>query len=369
MRATVAEIDANNIRYNINRIREKAPECTVIAMIKANAYGHGMINCAKVLRQENVEFLGVAMIDEAIQLRNSGDNGSIIILPSAQEDEAADFIKYNIHTTFSRFEVLKAFGEYSNSVQKKIDSHLFIDTGMNRDGFEPSDIPDILDIIKNYPYLNLIGICTHFASSDSEDLTFAEYQNNVFKESIKIAKANGFEPKYIHAANSAAIINLPDCQYNTIRPGISLYGYLGETFLLDKIDLKPILTLKTNVQLVKPLSKGETTGYSLRYIADKDTNLAVIPIGYGDGYFRGLFNRVQCLVNGKRYQSIGTICMDQLMIDIGSDDVKPGDEVVLIGNQGSEQITVYELSDLMNTIPYEITSSLTDRVPKKLINF
>lgn len=368
MGITAAEVSANALRHNLQMIRLAAPGRAVTAMVKANAYGHGMINCAKVLRKENVEYLGVAFIDEAVKLRLAGDKGNILVLVSALPEEVSKFIEYEIEPAFSSFEALEAFAKSAGAAGKSVKGHLFIDTGMHRDGIQPHQALEFMQKAEDVKSIDIIGICTHLSTADSEDRTFAEKQISIFIDTVTKLQNVGFEFKYIHANNSAGIVNHLSDIFTMVRPGISLYGYMAEKVLADKINLMPSMTLKTKVIITKPVYKGETVGYSLRYIAENDTNVAIIPVGYGDGYFRNLTNRAHCLIKGKRYNLIGTVCMDQCIADIGYDDINAGDEVVLIGAQGTESILPYELADLISSIPYEITTAITERVPKVIVD-
>jgi len=366
MRFTVAELSESNLRHNVSQIKKFAPNSSIVAMVKANAYGHGIEKYWRILRSEYVEYLGFAFVDEALEVRQMGDDGKMMVLVNAQEDEIEKYIEYNIEPTISSFEILHLFSEKARQANKTVKAHLFIDTGMHRDGIHPVDTLKFTSVAQNLPNLELIGICSHLSTAD-DDIDFAREQMELFIKTIKKIEETGFKFKYKHLSNSAGLVNIPCKECNLVRPGISLHGIMSSNELAEKMYLKPVLSLKSRVQLVKQVNKGETVGYSKKFIADKDTNVAVVPIGYGDGLFRSLTNRMQCLINGKRYKQIGTICMDECMFDIGNDYVKIGDEVVIIGKQGNDEITVYELSNLAGTIPYEITTLITQRVPRLLV--
>ena len=369
MRATIAEISASNIRHNIAEIRRMAPGCAVFAMVKANSYGHDDVQTSRILREEGVEYLGVAFIDEAMKLRNSGDTGNILIIVSAQPEEADFFIDFNVQTTFSSFEILRAFAKRAAERHSIINAHLFIDSGMNRDGIRPEQAVEFMKEASQYKNINIIGICTHFADSDSEYPEFTKMQIQRFNYALKELADAGFDDfKYIHASNSAAILNFPEAHFNAVRPGISLYGLMGRKELAEKANLKPIMTLKSKVQLVKGIKKGDSVAYSLKYFAKEDTTVAIIPIGYGDGLPRGFSGRAECIIGGKRYPFIGTVCMDQFIAELGPEtDIVAGDEVMLIGKQGDEEITAYDYAAMDETIPYEITARLSRRVPRIMV--
>jgi alanine racemase len=364
MRYTVAELDESNLRHNISQIKKFAPNSSIVAMVKANAYGHGIEHCAKILREEGVEYLGFAFVDEAIEVRQMGDNGKMIVLVSAQEDEIDKYLDYNIETTFSSFDIARLFAERAKVRNHTVFAHLFVDTGMHRDGVAPGEALKFIEKVEKLGNIQIIGICSHLSTADSDDLGFAWEQMELFNRTVEHIESKGYKFKYKHLSNSAGLVNIPCKACNLVRPGISLYGLMSTQELAQKMGLKPVLSLKSRVQLIKPVKKGETVGYSLKYIAEKDTNVAVVPIGYGDGLLRNLSNKMQCLINGKRYNQIGTICMDECMFDIGNDDIRQLDEVVLIGKQGSEEITVYEIAEIAGTISYEVTTLITKRVPR-----
>lgn len=368
MRYTVAELNESNLRHNISQIKKFAPNSSIVAMVKSNAYGHGIEHYAKVLRQEGVEYLGFAFVDEAIEVRQLGDSGKMIVLVSAQEDEIEKYLEFNIETTFSSFEIARLFSEKAKAQNKVVYAHLFVDTGMHRDGVSPEEAAKFIENANKLENVEIIGICSHLSTADSDDLEFALEQMEIFNRTVEYIESKGYKFKYKHLSNSAGLVNIPCKACNLVRPGISLHGLMSTEELAEKMDLKPVLSLKSRVQLIKPVKKGETVGYSLKYIAEKDTNVAVVPIGYGDGLLRNLSNKMQCLIKGKRYNQIGTICMDECMFDIGNSEVAPLDEVVIIGRQGDEEISVYEIAELAGTITYEVTTLITKRVPRKIIN-
>jgi len=367
MRLTFAEISERDVRHNIMMIKKFSESSSIVAMIKANAYGHDAKIYSKILRAEGIEYLGFAFIEEAIEIRQFGDCKKMMILVPAVENDADAYIDYSLETCFSSIDTLNAFGEAANNRKNIINGHLFIDTGMNRDGIKPEDAIDFMKKASEHKYINIVGICSHLSTADSDDYSFGLEQMELFRRTISDLEKSGFYFKYKHISNSAGLVNIPRYECNLVRPGISFHGVMSSEGLAAKMKLKPTLSLKSSVQLVKSINKGDTVGYSLKYIADKDTNIAVVPIGYGDGLMRNLTNKMQCLINGKRYNQIGSICMDECMFEIGNDNINPSDEVVIIGKQGNEEINIYELSNLLNTIPYEITTLITNRVPRILI--
>ncbi len=366
MRGTTAVISTSNIRHNFKRIKELAPKSGVMAIVKANAYGHGMINVSKILVEDGVDYLGVAFIDEAIELRKNKIKSKIVVLVPESPEEAHLFVKHNIEAAVSSLEFVKALSASATSQKKIAKIHIYIDTGMSRDGVYTNEALYFVRKCSEMSNIKLVGICTHFSTSGS-DLEFANYQLEKFKKVIKELKNNKFWFKYVHASNSSAIVNLPESQFNLVRPGIAIYGYISDPELADIYDVLPVMELKSKVIAVRGIVKGDSVGYGREFVSKKDTKIATISIGYGDGYFKNLTNKANCIIKSKKYQIVGTVCMDECMVDVGMDDVKVGEDVVLIGKRGNEEITVDELAVKVGTIPYEITTALSARVPRVFI--
>lgn len=333
-------------------------------VVKADAYGHGIVEITKLLRNENTELIGVAFADEAVKLRNSGDTGDIFVLIPGTDYDAELYVAYNLQASVMDLQIANKLSNLALKRGIRIRTHLFINTGMNRDGISPKDALKFMNEVSKYNGIEMIGIMTHLASSELEDKTFANFQLKQFDDTILELKKNNYHFKKIHSLNSAGALNFPNNKYNMARCGIGLYGYLDYPEMAHKLSLKPILTLKSKIININNITKGDTVGYSLNYISDSDRKIAVVPFGYGDGFHRVLSNKAQCLIRGKKYNLVGTICMDQCLIDIGNDNVNIGDEVIFIGNQGSEQISAFDIAQQMGTIPYEITTALKHRVPR-----
>ena len=352
-------------------LRNKAKDKHILAMVKANAYGHSMIDVSKFLRTQNIEYLGVALIHEAVKIRQAGDNGKILVMVSPEPSDADLFIDYNIETAFSSFEILKAFEKRAAERDVIIYGHLYVDTGMHRDGMAIEDAIPFMDYVRDSQNIKITGLMSHLATADMPDINFGDRQIERF-ESIRLKLYKlGYKFKYIHCCNSAGILNYPSAHYNMVRPGISIYGMMSNKKMAEEMNLKPVLTWKTKVMHCVNVPKGDYIGYSnspaYPYFAKKDMLIAVVPSGYADGLPRVLTNKLQCLINDKRFSSVGSICMDEFMVDITGSDVKQGDEVVIIGKQGEEEIAVYELAELSNSIPYERTSAISDRITRMLV--
>ncbi|MBX3042913.1 MAG: alanine racemase [Candidatus Kapabacteria bacterium] len=368
MRSTIAEINLFNLRHNLKMIRKAAGNSDIMPVIKADAYGHGAVRIAQELRKEGVDVIGVAFADEAVRLRREGDTGEIFILIPGTELDIDFYAAYNLQASVEDFEVLRKLSEEAVKRNMKIKTHLFINSGMNRDGIKPENAIEFMNESSRLAGIEMIGILTHLASSELDDRTFANYQLNQFDDTIEKLKAAGYNFKYIHSLNSGGVLNFSDPKYNIARCGISLYGYMDFENMSQKLDLKPVMTLKSKVININTVSEGDNVGYSLKYISDSQKKVAVVPFGYGDGYHRILSGKADCLIHGRRYKLVGTICMDQCLIDVGNDDVTIGDEVVFLGVQGNDTITAYELAEVMGTIPYEITTAIKERVPRIYID-
>ncbi|HYF03873.1 MAG TPA: alanine racemase, partial [Patescibacteria group bacterium] len=344
MRFTVAEINTDFFRHNLAQIRARVPDTPIMAMVKANAYGHGIVKCSQILREEGVEMLGVAFANEAIMLRNTGDRGTIVVMTPPEAEEAEFFAHYDLQAVASSLEVMVALSNEFQQQGKVLKAHLYIDTGMRRDGIQPDEAVEFMRVCSVLKNVEMIGVCTHFATSDDADKSFVTEQLECFKNCVELLKEKGFEFQYIHTANTGAIADLSESYFNLIRPGISLYGYHPSDVLENPMDLKPVMQLKTRIISLRRIPAGESVSYARRYFTTDETTIGSIPIGYGDGFPRALTNRAEVLIRGKRYNQVGAICMDQCMVDLGDEDIHIGEEVVLLGKQGSEEITAAEIA-------------------------
>jgi alanine racemase len=308
--------------------------------------------------------LGVAYPSEGLELRNAGETRKILIIIPPEVDEISEIIENNLDITIGHIEHIEEINFIAKRKNARIKAHIYINSGMNRDGISPVEFKTLVQNLKNYNAIDFEGVCTHLAASDFDDKTFANQQINTFKELISFAENFGVKFKYIHSANSGAIASLPNSHFNLVRPGIALHGLMPRADYANLMNLKPTLSLKTHIKKIHKIKKKDTVGYSFKYIAPNSTKIAVIPIGYGDGVTCNLTNNAQCLIRGKRFNLVGSICMDQMFIDIKNENINEGEQVVLIGKQGADEISVYEIAKQANTIPYEITTSILKRVPR-----
>lgn len=364
-RPTWAEVDLDAIRYNFNQIKKRvSPGVKVMAVVKGNAYGHGIVEVSKTLCRAGVDYLGVATLDEAIQLRQNNIVKPILILGSILPHEIDAALKYNIALTGCSNELLRELNKRAERKRKKANVHLKIDTGMGRIGVWHDEALRFINWILNYKNLFLEGIYTHFSSAGRDEF-FTNYQMGSFEKLLRRLENDGIHIPIRHSANSIATIDMRRSHLNMVRPGIIIYGMYPKKSFAKFFKLKPALSLKTKIVFIKDVPQGRSISYGRTYITYKDTKIATLPIGYADGYERILSNKAYVLVKGQRARVVGKVTMDQVMIDVGHiKDVRLGDEVVLIGKQGKDQITTEELARLSGTIPYEIACSIGSRVPR-----
>jgi len=364
-------IDLNAIKNNIQnlkRITDKKSK--FMAVVKADAYGHGAVRVAQTALQSGADWLGVARLNEACELRKAGIEAPILVFGYIHPSQAVMINDLDLVTTVYGLNMAKALSREAKLLNTSIKVHLKVDTGMGRVGMlikpvKKQVLKKIQDIVK-LPGLDLKGIYTHFAAADSKDRTYTDLQIELFASLLEDLKKMGIEFETCHAANSAGIIEFPQSHFNMVRAGISIYG-LYPSFEVDqsKIKLTPAMTLKSIVTAVREVPKGFYVSYGMTHETQKKTRLASVPIGYADGFSRQFSSNGSMLVKGYRAPVVGRVCMDQTMIDVGDiPDVNPGCEVVLIGSQGSETLGADELANRINTINYEMVSALTARVKK-----
>lgn len=367
-----AEINLDAARNNIEGIRKiTSKEAGIMAVVKADAYGHGAFELSKVFLKYGADRLAVATIDEAEQLRLQGIDNPILILGCTHFSRIEDIVKYDITQAVFTYDVAKLISDEAIKQNKVAKIHIKIDTGMGRIGFMPnSEAVEIIQKINKLKNLQIEGIFTHFATADEKDKDFTYEQFNKFNSIIHSIELKGISIPVKHCANSAGIMELPEMHLNMVRPGIILYGmYPSNEVDKSKLKLMPVLSLKASVVYVKEVPKGTSISYGRTYITEKDTKIATIPIGYADGYSRLLSSKGSVIINGKKAPIVGRVCMDQMMVDVTEiDDVQIGDEVTLIGGYNSkESITAEDIASMIGTINYEVTCMISKRIPRVYI--
>jgi alanine racemase len=353
-------------------IRSSIPRRTeILAVVKADAYGHGFMDISRELERLGVNAFGVAFLAEGIQLRKSGSDKPILLLGGVYPGQERKCIGYNLSTTIFTLEQAQALNQAASNGKlfRKAQLHLKVDTGMGRLGVPYGDVPQFLAELKKLPHIDLEGLISHFASADELDESgqyFTRQQADRFSWAVAETRKAGFKPRYIHIANSAAALlrEIPEC--NLIRPGITMYGALPSADFQGKLELKPVMHLKSRIAMLKWVEPGTTISYGRRFTAGQRTLIASVPVGYADGYPRALTNRGEALVRGQRAKVAGTVCMDWIMLDVtGIEGVSVGDTVTLMGCDDSGNcIHAEELAVRADTIPYAIFCGISKRVPR-----
>lgn len=360
------EVDLDKLEYNYKEVKKRINSNTVVmAIVKADAYGHGALEIASRLVECGVERLGVALPEEGAELRKAGFKLPIQVLGEVLPSQYSLLLDYNLIPTIGRLDTLRAINKLAldRSIRSKV--HIKIDTGMGRIGYTPEASLEFILKIIGFKGIELEGLMTHFATADEENKEYAYHQWERFDYLIRKLNGKGVSVPISHAANSAAVIDLPDFQLNMVRPGIMLYGLRPSAEVDQDIKLKPILSWKSRVVFVKEVSAGTAISYGSTYITDKKSRIATIPLGYADGYPRLLSNKGYVLIAGQQAPIVGRICMDQFMVDVTDiSGVNVGDDVVLIGEQGQKEISATEIADMVGTINYEITCLISKRVPR-----
>ncbi|MBI5894180.1 MAG: alanine racemase [Deltaproteobacteria bacterium] len=363
-RPTTAFIDLDAIRYNYLQLKKQLAEgVNILAVVKADAYGHGAVQAAKTLEEIGCRYFGVAILEEAVELRDAGIKSDILILGGIYNEQTADVIKYNLTPVVFDSETVISL---NSAAKGKIKIHVKIDTGMGRLGLLPNQVAGFFKGLKDLKNIEIEGVLTHLAEIDEDERGFSGGQMDLFLKAIDIIKGMGFDPLFKHIANSAATVNLPSTHFNLVRPGIMLYGSYPVKILKKMIDLKPVMRLATRIIQIKKIPIGHSVSYGRQFVADRESIIATVPIGYGDGYPRHLSNKGEMLVRGARAKVAGVVCMDLTMLDVTDiKDVCEGDEVTVIGRDGGEEIAVEEIAEKAETIPYEILCGINKRVPRE----
>jgi alanine racemase len=366
MRPTIAQINLTNLAHNVKVIRNHLPPAMgMTAVVKADAYGHGALAVSRVALDQGATSLAVATPEEGIELREAGFTVPILLLGLTFPEDAKNIITYGLTATACTFEQINHLAQVARTQNRQAKVMLKMDTGMNRIGFAPQDLLRYAEYALSFAEIDLRGCFTHLATADSNDKQQALNQVELFRQSLEQLADKQIHLPYISFANSASIVDLDCSLCNHVRPGIILYGLAPSNKMQRKLDLKPVMELKTKVVYVKQVPAGAAIGYGRTFTATHATYIATLPIGYADGYHRLLSNKAAVLIGGKRCPLVGTVCMDQIMVDLGPDfSGEIGAEAVLFGRQGTAEITVDELADLAQTINYELVCAISKRVPR-----
>jgi alanine racemase len=358
---TYAEVNLSALKHNIAEIRKLlAPSVKFMAVVKANAYGHGAPAVARAAVEAKAEYLGVANLKEALELREAGILSPILILTESPTSVADEIIQHDLTQTIYSFSEAQALSEEAQKRKKNVKVHVKIDTGMGRVGVLPSEAIAFLTKIFSLPGLRVEGIFTHFARADEPDHPFTPEQFQKFQQIIQRVPHIPLK----HAANSAATLFHPQTHLDMVRVGLMMYGLYPQGNSRRKLDLQPVLSFKSRITYLKKVPAGTPLSYGSTYVTTSETTIATIPVGYADGYSRKLSNRGQVLIRGRRYPVVGRVSMDLTLVNVGSAKVEVGDEVILIGEQDGQVISADELAALEDTISYEIVCGIGKRVPR-----
>lgn len=334
-----------------------------MAVVKANAYGHGLVEVAKYV--ENItDYLGVAILEEGRTLREAGLKSPIHIFTLPAKAQAELYPRFDLEATICSLQEARWLQRAAERAERTIDVHLKVETGMNRIGARVEELPSLIRSLRRYRRLRVKGLFSHFATAEEKDKSFARTQLDRFHQAIEVARREGLSPELYHIANSGAILDLPESYFSMVRAGIMMYGYYPSADTTESVSLRRAMRLRSKVSYVKWIDAGETVGYGRRFVATRRTTIATVPIGYADGFTRLLSGRASVIINGKLFPVVGTIAMDQMMVNVGKDDVEVGDEVVLIGSQGNVTLSAWDIARKLGTVPYEVCCWVSARVPR-----
>jgi alanine racemase len=365
-RPTVAEIDLGALAFNYRQIRRRILRgVKVMGVVKADAYGHGALPISLKLEQLGVGYLGVALSEEGVHLRQGGVKAPILVLGGVYREDVDWIFRFRLTPVVFQKESLQLLAQEAERRKKKVKAHLKVDTGMGRLGVPLRLLPAFLEEVQRFPRVEMEGILSHYATADETENPFTGRQWETFREALSIAESMGFCFKYKHISNSAGLTAFTPLSGNMVRPGIILYGSYPSPEFRNLIKLKPLMTLKTRIGLLKKVPAGEGISYGGTFVTKRESLIATLPVGYADGYNRKLSNQGEVLIRGRRAPVIGRVCMDYIMADV-TDIPKAcqGDEVVLMGRQGKEQITAEEIAEKIGSISYEVLCLVGKRVPR-----
>jgi len=376
MHKTWIEINKKALQNNIQQFQKLiGDKVKLMAVVKANAYGHGLIEVAKIATESDVDWLGVDSIDEAIKLKKAGIKTPILILGYTLLSRLKDVVKYDLRQVVYNKETVQGLA-LNNKKAKPLKIHLKIETGTSRQGLEKEELLELAKFINKFPNIEIEGTHTHYANiEDTTNHSYARQQLKRFKEAIELLEKNGIKIPLKHTACSAAVILFPETYFDMVRLGISMYGLWPspETFVSAKeknrkLNLEPALTWKTKIAQIKQIKAGTPISYGLTERVSQDSKIAVLPIGYWDGYDRKLSGVGNVLIRGKRCKVLGRICMNMIIVDVSHiPDIKLEDEVVLLGKQGQEEILADELAQKIGTINYEVVTRINPLIPRIVI--
>ena len=372
-RPTWAEIDLSALAHNFRVIRKHAGESVkILAAVKANAYGHGAVQCAQLLETEGVDWFGVALPEEGIELRQGGITRPILCLGGFWRGQETLLLQHGLTPVVYRLDLIEALDREARAANMVVDVHVKIDTGMGRLGVRADEVPGFCEALTRFQNVRVDGLMTHLAAADDQSKEeFTDAQLSSFDQAVTIFRERGFVPTFVHAANSAATFAKRRTRDNLVRPGGSLYGFVRDVFPanIEAPPLKPVMSLHSRIVLLKKVPPGEKLGYGGTFETQRESLIATLPIGYDDGYRRALSNKGRVIVRGQFVPVVGRVSMDLTLIDVTDvEGVTIDDEVILLESDGSLSISAEEVGTIAGTISYEITCGISSRVPRVFRN-
>ena len=370
-----AQIDRGALRHNVATLAAHLAPQQLWAVVKADAYGHGAIECARVALQSGAHGLCVALVQEGIELRQAGINAPILIMSEQPEEQFRDIISYGLIATLYNESTIVRFARTASELEIMASVHVKVDSGMHRVGAQPDNAVRVASLVAESQWLTLDGMFTHLATADVADTQFAQQQVSIFTRAVEQVRAFEIEVRHVHISNSASAIRKLDSgvECTMARVGIAMYGIPGDAATnsfgaVHQLELRPVMSVHARVSHVQRVAVGQGVSYGLKRPLESDATIATLPLGYADGVPRGLWESGFVLINGIRYPFAGVVTMDQILVNCGNDEVSIGDEAVLIGEQGPECITANDWANKMGTIGYEIVCAISARMPRNYIN-
>ncbi len=364
LRPTLVEVNLNRLAANFANIRQFVGPAKVMPVLKANAYGHGLVEIARFMQELNADYLGVAVLEEGVYLREQGVTIPILVMGAIWANQIHLFIEHDLTITASSIEKLEQVNEVARRLGKKARVHLKIDTGMERVGVHYYSARPFLETALHCSQLEVEGIYSHFANADMADLSSSRLQLDRFLQVLRFYEDQRLPMPMRHIANSGGVLQLPESHLDMVRPGILLYGVYPSAEVVRSVEVRPALAWKSRVVYFKVVQAETPVSYGWRWKSPHMVRLVTVPVGYGDGYFRAMTGKAEVIIRDRRYPVVGTICMDQMMVNIEWDSAYNGDEVILIGQSENTSISAEELAAWAGTIPYEILTNINTRVPR-----
>lgn len=366
LRPTCVEVSLGTLSDNYRAIQAHVGGAKVMPILKANAYGHGLVDIARHMVSLGAPCLGVAFLEEGILLRRAGIRAPILVLGGIIGNQVPIFIEYDLTLTASSVEKLQQIEAAARRMGRRARAHLKIDTGMERIGVHYYSATPLLEESLHCQHVEIEGIYSHFANADATDLSSAREQLARFNQVLGFYDERGLQPPMRHMANSGAVLQLPEAHFDMVRPGLLLYGHYPTPDIPRSVAVRPALTWKSRVVYFKVVQPGHPVSYGHTWQSDHMVRLVTIPVGYGDGYFRALSNQAEVIIRGKRYPVVGRVCMDQMMVNIEWDSAWNGDEVILLGHDPASGLTITadELATQAGTVPWEVLTNINTRVPR-----